>query len=734
MSLPNRSVCLYVDGAQNPAQLERGIGRYVSEHARAIQALAPSLLHSVLVNPKLKVTANLSAFFGSGLLSPSPGRWTGEGDTHEVPRVYHIMSPFEAETPIDVMWPLWARDPSIATVVTLYDLIPLIFSDQYLTDTRLRAFYSGRVELIRHVDGILAISQHTAEDAIERLDVSPDRVHVIHAGTNDHFAAMYPSATEAWAHISHHLRAVRPGFLLYVGGADFRKNTVGMIAAFARLPAALRARHQLVIVGVLNFGQDEFLRAEAARVGIGPDELILTGHVSDADLGALYHACKLFVFPSFYEGFGLPILEAMACGAPVAASVSTAVPEVLGDLEGTFDPHDPDSIADCLAGILTSEELLERLRVRSQRQVAEFTWKHVAERSLVAYEQTLAGPAFARRRPYRRARLALVTPWPPEQTRIADYNRALALELGQRVDVDVIVGSPVARYPDSPSPAVKLFDARGFGRIRDVRQYDRVLYCMGKNGLHVHAYELLRRYPGAVVLHDVGASTAREIWGRAEQYLVHSTAARGMLGPDRATWDPLFDVSVIPFGIAPPIEAPRRDAASHPLIVSFGDVHEVRGMATLVEAFALLWKDLPTARLAITGRVAPETGGEMAGIPVEFLGQVSAERYAELLRSADLAVQLRRVSDDQAPTLIGDCLANGLPTVVSDHGWAGELPPDAAEKVPSDVSPQELKERMVRLLGDRDRLTALRRGAVEHARACSFARVAEAYLDALGLA
>ena len=132
MTLPSRSVCLYVDGAQNPGQIERGIGRHVSEHARALEALAPSLLHSVLVNPGLALTGNLSSFFDKGLLSSSPGNPTAQGHRSKLPRLYHIMSPFEATTPIDVMWPLWARDPAIATVVTLYDLIPLVFPDQYL--------------------------------------------------------------------------------------------------------------------------------------------------------------------------------------------------------------------------------------------------------------------------------------------------------------------------------------------------------------------------------------------------------------------------------------------------------------------------------------------------------------------------------------------------------------------------------------------------------------------------
>ena len=171
---------------------------------------------------------------------------------------------------------------------------------------------------------------------------------------------------------------------------EFRKNIEGLIAGFGRLPATLRAQHQLVIVCALKPGQSELLRSEADRAGLGPDELVLTGRVSDSDLGALYRACTLFVFPSFYEGFGLPMLEAMSCGAPVAASATTTAPEVLGDLEGTFEPHDPDSIASCLAGILSSPNALDRLRARSRRRVAEYTWKRVAEQSIEAYERAVA--------------------------------------------------------------------------------------------------------------------------------------------------------------------------------------------------------------------------------------------------------------------------------------------------------------------------------------------------------
>ena len=787
--LPSRSVSLYVDGAQNPAQLDRGIARYVSEHARAVHELSPSLLHSVLLNPALPLTANLNSFLGSGLLGSGPD---GRPPTTR-PRMYHIMSPFEPNTAIDVMWPAWARDSRIATVVTLYDLIPLIFPEQYLVDPGMRAFYNARFGLVRHADGVLAISQTTAEDAVERLHVPEDRVHVINAGTSEHFAGMFPSAEAASAHLARHVKSVRQGFLLYVGYFEFRKNMEGLIAGFGRLPPELRERHQLVLVCAPRPFEADLIWSAADRAGLRPSDLVITGRVSDSDLGALYRACTLFVFPSFYEGFGLPMLEAMSCGAPVAASATTTGPEVLGDLEGTFEPHDPDSIASCLSALLRSPEALERLRARSQRQVSEYTWKRVAERSVDAYERVVAGTK--RRARSRRSRIALVTPWPPERSWIADYNLRLATELARRgVDVDVVVRGSVDLWWAPPDRGIRLIAARDFEQLRVLHQHDRVLYCMGNSELHAYAYDLLTRRSGVVVMHDVvlvdfyrwragvehpedpehalaeciqrmygdrlsaemrrhGAATldrqaalgmcmTRDLQSLAEQFLVDSKSARDVLELDRGPSNRQVPVTVVPFGMAHVAQGPRGAAGSSPLIVGVGSVDEASGIGTLIDAFALLAAEMPTARLVIPGQPGepgdPAPWRNYAGehaprANVELLGEASVERYAELLRAADLAVQVQLAPNGEVPTAVADCLAGGLPTIVTELGWASELPSNAAEKVPPGIPPPQLRDRMMRLLTDAGRRTAISQGALDHARASGFPRVADAYISALNL-
>ena len=139
MRPPNGTVCLDVQGAQNPHHHDRGIARYVAEHLRALHGARAEMLHSVLMNPSLPLTGNLSWLLGSGLL-----RWNCDDRRvarriSSLPVVYHVMSPFEDRMRSKELWPAWARNSQVKTVVTLYDLIPLIFSDHYLRDPIVKA-------------------------------------------------------------------------------------------------------------------------------------------------------------------------------------------------------------------------------------------------------------------------------------------------------------------------------------------------------------------------------------------------------------------------------------------------------------------------------------------------------------------------------------------------------------------------------------------------------------------
>jgi glycosyltransferase involved in cell wall biosynthesis len=314
------------------------------------------------------------------------------------------MSPFEAELDLDEIWPPWSRDSRL--VVTLYDLIPLIMRDRYNADWGYRATaWIARLGLLGSAHQILTISRQTAADAMERLKIPEERITVIDSGVSERFSALVGTREEAEGILRSSLPRVRPGFLLYVGGVDYRKNLEGAIRAYAELPPPMRDAHQLVIACNLAHHLRFSLRTFARGLGIESRNLLLTGFVSDRDLAALYRACELFVFPSLYEGAGLPILEAMTCDAPVAASGTSAMPELLGDTEATFDPSDPADIARAIREVLETPGRLDELRERSRRRVGLYTWRRVAERTLEGYERALRIPlesTVARPLPFRR--------------------------------------------------------------------------------------------------------------------------------------------------------------------------------------------------------------------------------------------------------------------------------------------------------------------------------------------
>src|SRR4051812_6451955 len=388
MGLDPGAVWLDARGIQSVGHAERGIARYATEHAGALLDVAPETIEAVGLSPEIPVPGSADWLLGSGKVAWQTQERGPEG---EVPPIYHVMSPFEAELDLEEIWPLWSRESRL--VVTLYDLIPLIMRERYNADWGYMATaWIARLGLLGSAHRILTISQQTADDAMEHLNVPEERITVIDSGVSDRFSSLVKTREEADAVLRTALPSVRPGYLLYVGGVDYRKNLEGAIRGYAELPAAMRDAHQLVIACNLAHHLRFSLKIFARRLGIESRNLVLTGFVSDRDLAALYRSCELFVFPSLYEGAGLPILEAMTCGAPVAASGTSAMPELLGDMEATFDPADPADIARCVRDVLETPGKLDKLRERSRRRVELYTWERVARRTLDGYERALEMP------------------------------------------------------------------------------------------------------------------------------------------------------------------------------------------------------------------------------------------------------------------------------------------------------------------------------------------------------
>lgn len=327
------------------------------------------------------------------------------------------------------------------TAVILYDLIPLLNPEQYLVSPSQRRAYLRKIDSLKRAGLLLAISDYAREEAIGALELAPERVVAISTAIDESFAPSAAAAAELAA-VRAAFGIARPMIMCAPGGYDPRKNLPGLITAFSLLPATLRVAHQLLIASRLTGHEQQSLRAHAQRCGLGPDELILTGYVSDEDLVKLYQAATLFVLPSLHEGFGMPVLEAMACGTPSIGSNTTSIPEVIGLQEAMFDPADPQSIAERIAAVLGDPALYQRLRDHGRLQAAKFSWDSTAVRALRALEAHVAA-----------------TPPAPLRAR-ADLMQALASVPGLAGDEPTLLALALclAALPNQAAPRQMLFD------------------------------------------------------------------------------------------------------------------------------------------------------------------------------------------------------------------------------------------------------------------------------------
>jgi glycosyltransferase involved in cell wall biosynthesis len=274
------------------------------------------------------------------------------------------------------------------TAVILYDLIPYLNPSQYLATPDLRSYYSRKILSLQNADLLLAISEHSRLEAVEALKLIPDKVTTISTAVDSRF---HPAKlTNAQCKSLRDKYKINRDFLMYApGGFDARKNLNGLICAYGLLPEDLQAKYQLVIVSRMSESSRDLLKQFIEKSGLTHNEVVLAGFVSDEDLISMYRDTSLFVFPSKHEGFGLPALEAMACGAPVIGSNSTSIPEVIGWTDALFDPTEPSTIAKKIEAVLSKTAFHDALTANSRAQATRFSWDQTARLTLDALQRAL---------------------------------------------------------------------------------------------------------------------------------------------------------------------------------------------------------------------------------------------------------------------------------------------------------------------------------------------------------
>jgi glycosyltransferase involved in cell wall biosynthesis len=276
-------------------------------------------------------------------------------------------------------------------VVTLHDAIAEHYPDLVFSNRKLRTFWNLKRELaIRQADLIVTVSEYSRQQLIKRLGLSEKRVRAISEAPHSTFRVL-PETAAVMKSLGKYQLSSGMQFMLYVGGISPHKNLNALVSAFQRmLSDPLFENVKLVLVG--DYNEDSFLsaydsvRRQVAKSGL-EDKVIFTGFVSDEDLAVLYNAATLLVLPSFEEGFGLPAIEAMACGTPVVCSNRGPMPELLADAARFFDPTDVQMMTDVLKSVFADEGMRKRMRESALKRAPQFSWGSVATDTLRIFEE-----------------------------------------------------------------------------------------------------------------------------------------------------------------------------------------------------------------------------------------------------------------------------------------------------------------------------------------------------------
>jgi glycosyltransferase involved in cell wall biosynthesis len=404
-------IVIDLQGAQCDSRF-RGIGRYSLSLALAIARNAGKHDVWLALNSAFPQSIlDLRQAF-AGLIDPAQIRiFNNSGHTAEVvpdnawrvrtsermrehfleqlqPDVIHVPTLFEGYGD-DAVTSVGSYTSGHKTAVTIHDLIPLMDQANYLPNPAIRDFYFRKIESLKRAGLLLAISESSRLEAIEHLGWSPDCIINTSEGADAHFKVVELSA-ERKQQVRTRYGITRRMVMYAPGGFDSRKNFDGLMQAYALLSPEIRREYQLVLASRLSKSPHDDSRAKmnACRLnaGLAEDELVLTDFMPEDDLVALYNMADLFVFPSKHEGFGLPPLEAMACGAPTLGSNTSSLPEVIGWSEALFDPHSPADMATKMSQALLDGGFRDKLKAHASEQVKKFSWDASAVKAIAALE------------------------------------------------------------------------------------------------------------------------------------------------------------------------------------------------------------------------------------------------------------------------------------------------------------------------------------------------------------
>ena len=778
-------IVIDLQGAQSEDGRNRGIGRYSLSLAQAVvrnsgehdifialNGLFPDTIEPIRAAfAKLLPQEHIRVWHAPGPVNQLSGDNTWLCQAAELvreaflaslnPDMVLITSLFEG-CHDNVVTSVGALSREIPTAIVLYDLIQLLNRIPYLENPVIAEWYEGKIGHLSRANLLLSISESSRQDAINYLGFPADQIANISTAVDTQFCQKTIAGAQQQELMQRY--GISGHYVMYTGGIDHRKNIEGLIRAYASLPVGLRKQHQLAVICSIQDADRARLELLAKEMGLAKAELILTGFVPEDDLVGLYNLCKVFVFPSKYEGFGLPALEAMCCGRAVIGANTSSLPEVIGNEEALFDPRDDGSITAKLEQVLVDGNFRQALEQHALVQAKKFSWDKTAQLALAACEKLNADSVSAKRHvniPAQRPRLAYISPLPPERSGISSYSAELLPKLARHYEIDVVVAQ--ASISDTWIKANCKVRTVEWFKVH-AASYDRVLYHFGNSPFHQHMFELLEQFSGVVVLHEFFLSSivahmdfhrfrqgswASELYHshgypalrhrfkasdsgdvvnkypcnlgvlkNAQGVIVHSASSRRLAqhwyGPqadERWAEIPLLREPAHSDDLCR-LEARKAlgIAATDFVVCSFGLINPPKLNHRLLDAWlsSELAKD-NRCKLLFVGEIEDGEYGKKlleviskSGIKkqVHITGWAETDVYRQYLAVADVGVQLRTQSRGETSAAVLDCMNYGLPTIVNANGSFADLPGEAVLKIADEFRDDELIAALERLWKD----------------------------------
>lgn len=299
--------------------------------------------------------------------------------------ITHILSPFEDQEHTVIA----KKNLPGKLIITIYDFIPFLFKDIYLQSPAALSRYLERSKILQFADAILSISEATREDAIRLFDIPPEKITNIGIAVSDDYYKMGDGQLNDLEKLKSKL-GIQGNFILSVSNLDPRKNLLGLMKAFSKLPNHILNNYSLLIV--TNSNQDYVRNNPEISMYLKENKykIRMLYSTTNAELCALYNYCSLFIYASLYEGGGLPVVEAMKCGAPVISSNRSSIPEYLGRKDNLFNPEDVDEMTYAMEKVLTDYTFEQDLRAHGLNYSKEITWENVINKAVRVYQEVLS--------------------------------------------------------------------------------------------------------------------------------------------------------------------------------------------------------------------------------------------------------------------------------------------------------------------------------------------------------